>query len=206
MSNGVLYRTIREQIVEQLRREVLSGQLTEGQPLREQRLAERFGVSRGPIRDALLQLTQEGLLISQPNCGVRVGQAPSESIQPMVVDFRRRLEAHALAILFDRDGGTHASCLLVNLESVLERLWNASRSADMPAFVEHDMAFHRTIVEAPGDADLLAIWLSIILRMRLIYSRHADLGESYREHEAVVVAMQSGDRDGAIQALEANIQ
>jgi len=206
MANGVVYRTIREQIVEQLRREVLSGQLTEGQPLREQRLAERFGVSRGPIRDALLQLTQEGLLISQPNCGVRVGLAPSESIQPLVVDFRRRLEGHALAMVFDRDEGHGAARLLDELEQVLGRLWTACQAADMPTFVEHDMAFHRAIIEASGDGDLLAIWLSIILRMRLIYSRHADLGESFREHEAVVVAMRAGDRDKAIHALEANIQ
>ena len=70
MSNSTVYRTIREQIVEQLRNEVLSGEIAAGESLREQKLAERFGVSRGPIRDALLQLTQEGLLVAQPNRGV----------------------------------------------------------------------------------------------------------------------------------------
>ena len=101
MSSPVVYRTIREQIVEQLRNEVLSGELPEGQSLREQKLAARFGVSRGPIRDALLQLSQEGLLIAEPNRGVRVSGGPSLAIQPLVVDTRRRIERFALETIFE---------------------------------------------------------------------------------------------------------
>ena len=76
MPHGEPIHTIREQIADHIRADILSGQLLEGEQLREQLLAERFGVSRGPIRDVLLQLTQEGLLISKRNCGVRVGPAP----------------------------------------------------------------------------------------------------------------------------------
>ena len=102
MANSTVYRTIREQIVEQIRNDVLSGEIAAGESLREQKLAERFGVSRGPIRDALLQLTQEGLLVAQPNRGVRVGQGPSELIQPLVVALRRRIEAFALETVLDQ--------------------------------------------------------------------------------------------------------
>src|SRR6186997_3197471 len=101
MTAPTVFRTIREQIVEQLRKEVLSGRLTEGESLREESLARRFGVSRGPIRDALLQLTQEGLLISRPNCGAKVAPGPSDVIQPLVIATRRQIEGFALDLVCD---------------------------------------------------------------------------------------------------------
>lgn len=197
-----VYRTIREQIVEQLRKEVLSGQLAEGDPLREEPLARRFGVSRGPIRDALLQLTQEGLLVSRPNCGVKVGPAPDTALQPLVVELRRRIETFALgrvcATLTDAD--------LAELDVLLEHFRAACQRGVMAEVVEHDMAFHRWIVEHGGGADLFAVWLPILLRMRLRYTRHRSLLESYREHKAVVDALRRKEPEAARQALEANIQ
>ena len=69
MSSPPVFRTIREQIADRIRADVIAGRLAEGTNLREQALAKQYGVSRAPIRDALLQLTQEGLLIAKPNCG-----------------------------------------------------------------------------------------------------------------------------------------
>lgn len=96
MTHGESVYTIRKQIADHIRADILSGQLLEGEQVREQLLAQRFGVSLGPIRDVLLQLTQEGLLISKRNCGVRVGPAPDEWIQSLVVDLRQRIEIFAL--------------------------------------------------------------------------------------------------------------
>ena len=56
-------RSMREQICEAVRADVFAGEMTNDQPVREQPLAERFGVSRGSVRDALLQLSQEGVLV-----------------------------------------------------------------------------------------------------------------------------------------------
>ena len=202
MRSTAVYRTIREQIVEQLRKEVLSGELAEGDPLREQSLARRFGVSRGPIRDALLQLTQEGLLVSRPNCGVKVGPTPSRAIQPLVVDLRRRIETFAL----ERASVKLTEADLDELSALLARFRAACKHGAMAEVVEHDMAFHRWIVERAGEPDLVAVWLPILLRMRLRYTRHRNLMESYREHKAVVDALRRGDRKAAVRALAANIQ
>lgn len=201
MSSPVVYRTIREQIVEQLRNEVLSGEIAEGESLREQKLAARFGVSRGPIRDALLQLTQEGLLSAEPNRGVRVSGGPSLAIQPLVVETRRRIERFALEAIFD---GVTADDLR-SLDEVLARFKTACERGDMKEVVERDLALHRWIVERAGDADLTAMWLQVIVRMRLRYTRHKSLMDSYREHKRVVDAVRKRDRAAAIAALEANI-
>ena len=185
MPTDVVHRTIREQIADRLRRDVLSGQLDSGAPLREEALAQRFGVSRGPIRDALIQLTQEGLLVAKPNCGVRVREAPSAHVQKLVVEMRRRIEALALRQGFDRVAGEG----LPRLEGAVDAIRTACEEEDVPSLVEHDMAFHRTIVEMAEDDDLVAIWLPIVVRMMLHYSRHGDLMESYREHAAVLKAI-----------------
>lgn len=198
----MLYRTIREQIVEELRGDVLTGRVAAGDSLREQSLARRFGVSRGPIRDALLQLTQEGLLVSKPNCGVRVSPGPNAALQSLVVDLRRKIEAFALEQIWD---GLDAAAF-VELDEILDAFRAACEAGEMARCVERDMAFHRWIVDRAGDADLTALWLSTIMRMRLRYTRHATLMESYHEHAAVVAAMRVGDLQKAIQSLQANIQ
>jgi DNA-binding GntR family transcriptional regulator len=63
---------VRDQIAERLRNEILADTIPSNEPLREVALAERFGTSRGPIRDVLLELTKEGALVYKPNAGVRV--------------------------------------------------------------------------------------------------------------------------------------
>jgi DNA-binding GntR family transcriptional regulator len=202
MTDIPVFRTIREQIADRIRADVLSGRLAEGTSLREQTLAKQYGVSRAPIRDALLQLTQEGLLIAKPNCGVKVGMASSEEIQPLVVDLRRKIEVFALRKVFSRLSEVDVD----RLDKTVERLRVACEKEDIGEIVQHDMALHRYILEATGNADLLAMWLPIVSRMMLHYSRHRDMMESHREHAAIVDAIRKGDKRAAIQALTANIQ
>ena len=197
---SIVHRTIREQIATHLRYAVLSGELGEGAALREQSLAQRFGVSRGPIRDALLQLTQEGLLVAEQNRGVRV-RRPDPAIRSLVVGMRRKIESFALRGLCQR--GDEA---LIFFAENLALFQAACMRGDMAEVVEHDMAFHRTIVENGGGADLVAMWVPVVTQMMLPYSRHRDLMDSYREHEAVVEALRGGDEAVALKCLRTNIQ
>jgi DNA-binding GntR family transcriptional regulator len=201
MAAPALYRTLTQQIADQIRAEVLSGHLPVGTPLREKALADRFGVSRGPIRDSLLQLTHEGLLVSKPNCGVMVGRNLCERIQPLVVTLRRQIETHALGMLFQDNVD-----VLAALEETCAQLRIACEAEDMPAVVQHDMAFHRCLVERQGDEEMVAIWLPIVVRMMLHYTRHKELMDSYHEHVAIVDAIRKGQVKKAIRALEKNIQ
>ena len=202
MSNVSVHRTIREQIASRIRDDILSGRLETGNSLREQALAAKYGVSRGPIRDALLQLTQEGLLEAKPNCGVRVGSAASEEIQPLIVDLRRQIEVFALGQVF----ATLSDEDVNHLDGLTDQLRDACEKGDLGEIVHYDIALHRYIIEATGDPHLLAMWLPIVSRMILHYTRHHDMMESHQEHAAIVEAIRTKDEQAAIKALVKNIQ
>lgn len=201
MTFSPVFHTISEQIVQQLRHDVLSGRLAEGEHLHEVKLAERFGVSRGPVRDALLHLTKEGILVYKPNCGVEVSAAPSEHVRGLVVPIRRQIETFALNIAFDQA----TPDAIRAWDTTLDRLESACAQNDLAQVVEADMAFHRWIIERPSEPGLLAIWLPIVCRMRLGYSKHQNLFDVYPEHLQIAAAFKKGNRKAAVRALEANI-
>lgn len=201
MREEPVYRTIREQIAERIRSDVLSRRFEEGVSLREAALAQRFGVSRAPVRDALLQLTQEGLLVAKPNCGVRVGPKPDEAIQPLVVELRRKIEVFALGRMMDRLGAID----LAPWERIVANLKAACEVGELSGIVYCDMAFHRFVIESAGTRELLPIWLPIVSRMMLHYTRHRDWMESHREHAAIAAAVKEGDRERAEALLVQNI-
>lgn len=199
---GPLFRTIREQLIEAIRADVLSQRLAAGTSLREESLARQYGVSRAPIRDALLQLTNEGLLVAKPNCGVKVAALPDESLQPLVIELRRKIEVFALDHLLDR----RANVDFAPLRRIVAELKAACEAGDMSAVVNCDMAFHRFIIEAADQQDLLALWLPIVSRMMLHYTRHKDWMESHREHATIADAIQRGARQKATKLLTDNIR
>ncbi|GAB5558951.1 MAG: GntR family transcriptional regulator [Synoicihabitans sp.] len=202
MADQPIFRTIREQVVHRLRNDIIGQVYAPGENLREHALSKAYGVSRSPIRDALLQLAQEGLLVATPNCGVRVAHKLDEKLQPLVVDVRRRIEAFAVEKameLMDEDG----------LELIRTRLANHRKSCesqDLPSIVRTDMEFHQAIIDLSGVPEVASLWQPIIASMMLHYERHRNWMESYHEHEKVTEAIESGDVKAAIAALKANIK
>jgi DNA-binding GntR family transcriptional regulator len=196
-----LAANLQEQVATHLRRRILSGQLLPGTPLREQSLAEEFGISRGPIRDALLNLTKEGLLIARPNVGVRVATEPSAFKRNVIVHLRREIEGSAVTAWFE----SRDPALLKKLDDNLAEYKDACAGSDLEKVVELDMTFHQLLVETADDGGLVDLWLPIILRMYLRYSRHRDLMESYNEHAAIAKAMHEGHEWEAMELLKQHI-
>lgn len=197
-----IFRTLPEQIAARLRHDILAGQLQPGDPLREHDLSERFGVSRGPVREALRQLTQQGLLVLEPNKGARVAQNPSVEVRPLVVQLRRTIEVFVLESIFERitDGD------LETWDAILRDIKSACESNDLNALTDHDLRFHGAIIKSHDDRDLFTLWQPIAMRMMMQYNRLDDLMESYREHKRILDAIRNRDRAAAIKALSTNIQ
>lgn len=201
-----LIRGLREQIVDQLRDEILSGRLTEGAALREIDLARRFGVSRGPIREALLQLTCEGIAIAKPNCGVKVAPSAPDFIHELLIPLRRTVETYALRLFVD----TIDDDDYLIWDGILRDMKTACEAKDYVAIAEQDIAFHRSIVRRADQPDLSAIWSTLVARLRRYfresYHRYNDPMMIYVEHAAIVAAFRTDDKSIALAALEQNIE
>ena len=195
-------QTIPEQIVERLRKDILSETLEEDAPLREKELSERFGVSRGPVRAALQQLAKEGLVVAVPNVGVRVAPHPNDEVRPVVIQMRRIIEEFTLNRVFDRI----TPDIIRHLEEILDKLRTACEQGDIQALQEHDRTFHRILVDLYGEKRLFMIWHSMFTWMIFRYGRHKDLMESYREHREILEAIKKGDKEKALELLKGNIQ
>ncbi len=206
-SNGSspLVLGLRQQIVDQLRDDLLCGRFTVGQRIVEQDLVERFGVSRTPIREAIAQLSHEGLLESRPHHPVRVAATPSDTIRQLIVPIRATLESFALATVFDDLNADDFRLW----NGILEKLKAACKRGDCAETVNCDIMFHRSIIRRAGQKDLEAIWSSIVVRVRShFWESHRgydDLMELYREHRQIVDVFKRGDKQAAIDILVSNI-
>ena len=201
-------RSTREQIADHLRNDVLSGRLAAGEKLIEENLAERFGVSRGPIREAISQLTSEGLFISKKNCGVAVAAPAPESLHQVILPIRRTLELYALDKIFD-DLNENDFRFWDDLLFQMER---ACRQNDVYAFPQLDIALHRSFLERTKQPDLLAIWQTIVSRLRSHFWRTVQHAEEmgtmlmlWQHHVDLISAIRQGPKTQAIAALEAHI-
>ena len=193
-------RSTREQITDTLRAEILCGEWSNDLPVREHTLAKRFGVSRGPVRDSLLQLSQEGVLIYQTNKGVRVNTAPAEEQRQLLQSMRRQMEIfclnqciHKLTKADDKQ-----------LQAILTRLTLACDCGRLSAIADNDLSLHRHLVRR-ASYELESVWLGITSRLLMDYSRINELDEIVIEHAAIVEAVCNRDLKGAQKALLVNI-
>ena len=194
-------RSVREQIAEQLRNEILADLFSADEPMREAALAERFGTSRGPIRDALLQLSQEGALTYKPNSGVRVSAPVADGERTLLMTLRKRIEFDALKGFIRNLNEADE----LYLRGTLDVMRSACLKKDLPGIVGSDIALHRRIVRCGGSEQMEAVWQSIAVRIRMDYSRLKKHMNIFREHERIVDAIVSGDLKQARKALELNL-
>lgn len=202
MAELPIHRTIPAQIAERLRRDIISGRLKPGEPLREKEISERFGVSRGPIREVFRQLTQQGLLVSEPNKGVRVAECLSDTVRPLIAELRRKIETFVLDSIFDQITAED----IAHWESILAEIKEVCQRDDTAALVAQDLRFHQAIIQSHDDKGLFTLWQPIMLRMIMQYNRFDNLMDSYYEHARILEAVSRGDKTGALEALEANIK
>lgn len=195
-------KTIREQVTSTIRNQLVSGEFEAGEVLRETRFAQKLGVSRGPIRDAFLQLSQEGFLAYQANRGVTVRHPPNPEHRELILRTRMQIEAffveHGLAGLTEE--------ALATIERKLVDMKKACEKADAAAIAFSDVAFHESILMGCGGDHMAQAWRQLCSLMLLAYTRLEGSEQVYEEHVAIFDAIKVKDAQAAIEALKENIR
>jgi DNA-binding GntR family transcriptional regulator len=201
MGASTFDNTLSGRIADRLRLDVLSGRLVSGARLSEISLAEQFGVSRTPVREAFAQLSLEGLLEARPNAGVRVAPIVDDEIRDLILPIRQNLESYALRSIFDDLNKGDFQLW----GDILRQMKKACQKRDYAGTAEQDIVFHRSLIHRTGQADLMAIWSSIVARLRSYFwqshRQYADLMDVYREHREIVNTFRRGDVELAVKAL-----
>jgi len=194
--------TLSVQIAERLRDDILSGAHAPGAQFHEVELARAFGVSRGPLREAMQRLIQEGLLCSEPHRGVFVPDLTEHDLLD-VFFVRATLEAAAVRRIAAADRRREVSRTLAEIAQRMDR---AMRSGDRATGGELDFAFHRTLVDAAGSERLSRTYATVQAETRLClhrlmggYRSSADLAD---EHLRLAQMVGEGPVDVALKELE----
>ena len=193
--------SIREQITGKIRDELVAGNFEAGLPLRETQMAKRFGVSRGPVRDAFLQLSQEGFLAYHSNRGVTVRHPPALEDRSFVASLRAQIESYIVHKGFEKLTPESHKQIAVALAGLKQ----ACSDKDVIEVAKADMEFHRSILQECGGDDFIQTWRQLCARMLLTYSRLKSFDEAYAEHEEIFELIKKKDLKKTLSMLERNI-
>ncbi|WP_224391506.1 GntR family transcriptional regulator [Pseudonocardia sp. ICBG1293] len=183
---------------------ILSGELRDGDRLVERDLAERLGISRGPVRDALRRLDAEGLVVLLPRRGARVATLTADDTEEIIA-LRAATEPLAVRALATARSTQHAR----ELGRIVEELQAACAARDNAAAVSLDFALHRRIHELCGRRRLLHTWETISAPLhhvfRLSRDLYDDLGDIADSHRTLLDDITSGDPARAEAAARAHV-
>ena len=190
------HQTLREKILETIRDAILKGTLKPGERVSEPDLAERFGISRTPIREAFRQLESEGYLQVVPRKGAVVASLSERDIE----------EFYAIKIILEGFAAKMAAENLTDkdierLESINERLQKMADEGDVKKFFRVHNEFHEVFIKAAGNEKLYEMINQLVMkfkRLRLAsLSQPGRMEGSVEEHRNMIKAFKKHDGDRA---------
>jgi len=200
---GVGPRT-KERILQELRADIISQQLRPGQAIREDELAQRYGISRTPIREMLRKLEQEDLVKIVPNKGVIVSELTSHDIEE-ILDIRLSLETTAARMA----AVNVSSAQLTELKEIDRLLDQAVELQDSIISVETDAKLHNLILVAAGNTRAQKIIMNLmsqILRVRFVSAhKPGRIETTVTEHKDIVRALLGKDPEKAEEAMRIHL-
>lgn len=179
-------------IARKLRHAIAHGELEPGAQLGEAELARDLGVSRGPLREAMQRLTQEGLLVSIRNRGLFVVEMTDEDIKDMYVA-RTAVECAAGLLLVE---GNHPAAG-EELRAKVSLMEKAAKKGDLAGLTEADMLFHEQLVAMAQSPRLSRMHNTLLTETRMclraLQNRYRSADERVLEHQAIADAVHKGD-------------
>jgi DNA-binding GntR family transcriptional regulator len=191
-----------ETIAAELRRELLAGSLAPGAELSQVVLAERFGVSRIPVRDALRILAGEGLIEMEPNRGAKAITLTPGEVQE-IYDLRVLLECDCLR----RAAGNMTPAALEEIDRVRRK---SDLDASTPGWAAGDWAFHEAMYRHAGRPRQLAMIETLRRTCQLFVNAYSTMTAKkprwLNDHRAILQHLESGATDHAVTVLQRHLQ
>jgi phosphonate utilization transcriptional regulator len=188
-----------------LERMITLGELGPGDKLNEAALAERLGVSRGPVREAFRVLEEAGLLTLKKNRGVYVRQIPlQEALE--IYELRAMMEAHVGAVLAESASEEQ----LTSLQVMIDSMEQAVQAQDSALYYRLNVEFHETMVSFAGNRKLYLLYRRLTRELALFRRRNLAvqslLTGSIQEHREVLAAIRSRNKKLAADTLRRHVQ
>lgn len=194
-------RSTVEIVYDEIRSAILYGALGPGNQLGEADLAGQLGVSRGPLREAMQRLVQEGLLHSEPHRGLFVVTLGENDVED-VYQARLAIERAACRLILLRNRGE----ALVRLTEALQGLVEAARERDRVAMSDADQEFHAVLVSASGSPRLQRMADTLLVETRMclnaLQEKYPEPRDLVEEHRVLVDAISDGDEERLYRLIE----
>ena len=195
-------------IADQLREQIIQGTFRPGQQINESALASQLRTSRGPLREALQRLSQEGILVSHRNRGVFVLELSADDIREIYA-VREAVESAAANILMDA-GTEKINDTCDVLKGIIKDMAKQVAVSDWQAIARLDMQFHSSFVAGTGNSRLIRIYQTLaaesrmcILNLEVSYPRPDVL---IQEHQNLLDLLEAGDRKGLLHAIKQHLR
>lgn len=199
-------RSLSEDVVDLLRAALVRGAFAPGQHLNEAGLAEKLGVSRGPIREAFVELEREGLLTLERHRGARVTRLSQTDIDE-IYELRKALERLAV----ERAVRYATADDFAALADVVEQLRRAVEATDLHGVVALDVRFHDLIYVAAHHSRLYLSWSKVRPQIEtFLHSRSIDtkdyLDKAVPEHTEILNVLRSKSKRNATRLIDSHIR
>lgn len=189
---------------EEIRQSIVDGRLTPGEIYQETRLAEGLGISKTPVREALLMLSVDGFVTYLPNKGVRINLFSSTDTQE-IFEFRSAIE---LAIV-EKVCMTSESLDFKTPKAAIENQQEAMAINDMEVFLEADKRFHLALAERASNTRMLAELENLRDFIHIIgleaLTLHGRTEEVIAEHQEILRAIQDSELEKALSAMRKHL-
>ena len=195
---------LRDVVFKKLRRAILLEELKAGERLTEIRLADRLGVSRTPIREAMRKLELEGLVVMVPRRGAVVAKISEKNLRD-VLEIRRVLDMLCARLACERMSEEAKE----KLNTACQDFEEAVKSGDLRDVAQKDVALHNIIIEATGHLTLQQMLDNLaeqMYRYRVKYLKDDSQYQTLsREHRAICKSIMSGDQETAVRLAKEHI-
>ena len=198
------YLPLRDVVFNTLRQAILRGELKPGERLMEIQLADKLGVSRTPIREAIRKLELEGLVLMIPRRGAEVAEITEKSLRD-VLEVRGALEELAVELACDRITEEGIEQLKVAAKEFEEAL----QSGDVTTYAEADVKFHDVIYLATENQRLIQLLYNLreqMYRYRVEYLKQEEVHPILlKEHDHIIACIEKRDKEAAKQAVATHV-